>query len=133
MKKLVFLVVIFLVIGGFGFSESMLSFSGEEWILLTEDEQIIMVAGVTMASGFNYAAVTILNELEVIDDQISEILKDLNNFDVQLYYIVDQINNWYNETGKWDEFVYIVILTVTDNMERFSTFLQNSKNIEDQL
>lgn len=132
MKKF-FIVVVFILITVMSFSQSITDMNGEDWLSLNESQKTFMVAGAMMSSAMNFRIAQSLNEFGDLSAEGSEVLANLNDMSVQVEYVVESVNRWYNDTREWDTEIYYVIFGSIGNLSKFVEMLDEVENKEKSL
>jgi hypothetical protein len=132
MKKVIIVLVMLLVSVGFLCSESVVDFTGNDWITFTETEKAVLVAGVMMGANLNYELVDMFEEMEAIAPEAASVLRKVNNFNIQVGYVTEKVDEWYNENRQWDALVYIIIFESVGNLDNFYSYLENYNSMKEQ-
>lgn len=108
------------------FAESVADMNGNDWIGLTNDQQVFLVAGTMLGSAMNNDVVSTI--YEDMPTEQANMLLSLNDMRVQVQYVVDEVNAWYNETRDWETEIYYVIYGAIGNLDEFINYVESREN-----
>lgn len=130
---MIFVLAFMLALPILSFGETVADMDGNDWISFSEERKTFIILGVMMASAMNYEASNTLKQSGDITGKGSKVLSDLNNMEVQVGYVIDKVDQWYNKTREWDTELYYIIFGAIGNLDSMVKLIEKMEKNKQSL